>query len=349
MARDKKGSVPTGRRATVRVKTARGRTVSSQRWLQRQLNDPYVEEAKKRGYRSRAAFKLLQIDDQFKILKPGGRIVDLGAAPGGWTQVAVERVSSGRNKGVVIGIDITPVEPIAGATVLAKDFYDADAAIGVVDDQQLLDAILVEKPLRLLLGRALADRDQPLLRHQRADGCAAFGGEANVAVGEDTRQPAAAALDHGNARDLVGFHQRQGVGQRLVRVNGDGIHHHAALELLHPADLVGLLLGLEVLVDDADAAGLRHGDRHARLGDRVHRRRHQRDVELDGAREACAGVGLSRQDRRRGRFQEDVIEGERFLNLHTNLRRGETKTAALGEGRRVGEPLYTPPRTSQAC
>ena len=127
MARDKKGSVPTGRRATVRVKTARGRTVSSQRWLQRQLNDPYVEEARKRGYRSRAAFKLLQIDDQFKILKPGGRIVDLGAAPGGWTQVAVERVSSGKNKGVVIGIDITPVEPIPGATVLAKDFYDDDA------------------------------------------------------------------------------------------------------------------------------------------------------------------------------------------------------------------------------
>lgn len=127
MARDKKGSLPTGRRATVRVKTARGRTVSSQRWLQRQLNDPYVEEAKKRGYRSRAAFKLLQIDDQFGILKPGARIVDLGAAPGGWTQVSVERVSSGKNKGVVIGIDITPVEPIPGATVLAKDFYDDDA------------------------------------------------------------------------------------------------------------------------------------------------------------------------------------------------------------------------------
>jgi len=127
MARDKKGSLPTGRRATVRVKTARGRTVSSQRWLQRQLNDPYVDEAKKRGYRSRAAFKLLQIDDQFGILKPGARIVDLGAAPGGWTQVSVERVSSGKNKGVVIGIDITPVEPIPGATVLAKDFYDDDA------------------------------------------------------------------------------------------------------------------------------------------------------------------------------------------------------------------------------
>lgn len=111
----------------MRVKTARGRTVSSQRWLQRQLNDPYVAEAKKRGYRSRAAFKLLQLDDQFHFLKPGGRVVDLGAAPGGWTQVAVERVKPGKGGGVVVGIDLTPVEPIAGATVLAKDFYDDDA------------------------------------------------------------------------------------------------------------------------------------------------------------------------------------------------------------------------------
>ena len=132
MARDVKGgrppgSLPTWRRATVRVKTARGRTVSSQRWLQRQLNDPYVAEAKKRGYRSRAAFKLLQIDDQFRFLKPGARVVDLGAAPGGWTQVVVERTKPGRGGGVVVGIDVTPVEPIAGATVLAKDFYDDDA------------------------------------------------------------------------------------------------------------------------------------------------------------------------------------------------------------------------------
>ncbi len=127
MAKDPGGSRPTGRRATVRVKTARGRTVSSQRWLQRQLNDPYVAEAKKRGYRSRAAFKLLQLDDQFRFLKPGGRVVDLGAAPGGWTQVAVERVRSGKGGGVVVGIDLTPVEPIPGATVLAKDFYDDDA------------------------------------------------------------------------------------------------------------------------------------------------------------------------------------------------------------------------------
>ncbi len=127
MSKDKKksgsSSLPTGRHATVRVKTARGRTVSQQRWLQRQLNDPYVVEAKKRGYRSRAAFKLLQLDDQLHFLKPKARVVDLGAAPGGWTQVSVERCKGG----VVIGIDVTPVDPIAGATVLAKDFYDEDA------------------------------------------------------------------------------------------------------------------------------------------------------------------------------------------------------------------------------
>ncbi len=126
MAKDK-SSLPTGRRATVRVKTARGRTVSSTRWLQRQLNDPYVVEAKKRGYRSRAAFKLLQLDDQFHFLKSGGRVIDLGAAPGGWTQVSVERVKPGKGTGTVIGIDLTPIEPVPGATVLAKDFYDADS------------------------------------------------------------------------------------------------------------------------------------------------------------------------------------------------------------------------------
>jgi 23S rRNA (uridine2552-2'-O)-methyltransferase len=132
-SRGKGGSRPTGRRATVRVRTARGRTVSSQRWLQRQLNDPYVAEAKKRGYRSRAAFKLLQLDDQFRFLRPGARVVDLGAAPGGWTQVAVERVQAARGRGVVVGIDLTPVEAIAGAAVVAKDFYDEDAPAVLTD------------------------------------------------------------------------------------------------------------------------------------------------------------------------------------------------------------------------
>src|ERR1700742_839380 len=112
-----KSSKPTGRRATVRVKTALGRTVSSQRWLHRQLNDPYVAEAKKRGFRSRAAFKLLQLDERFHFLKPGARVVDLGAAPGGWTQVAAEVVlksSKTRAGGKVVGIDINPMDAVPG-------------------------------------------------------------------------------------------------------------------------------------------------------------------------------------------------------------------------------------------
>ncbi len=123
-------SAPVGRRATVRVKTARGRTVSSQQWLQRQLNDPYVAEAKKRGYRSRAAFKLLQLDDRFHLLRPGRRVVDLGCAPGGWTQVAVERVKPGDGKpglGRIVGVDILAMDPVPGATIVELDFLDPTA------------------------------------------------------------------------------------------------------------------------------------------------------------------------------------------------------------------------------
>jgi len=112
------------RKLFVRVKTARGRSVSSQNWLKRQLNDPYVQRAKDEGYRSRAAFKLLELDRQFHLLKKGARVVDLGAAPGGWTQVAAAKVGK---TGKVIGIDITPVEPIPGAEIIAMDFLDDEA------------------------------------------------------------------------------------------------------------------------------------------------------------------------------------------------------------------------------
>nr|WP_255448429.1 RlmE family RNA methyltransferase [Telmatospirillum sp. J64-1] len=111
-----------------RVKTARGRKPSSTRWLQRQLNDPYVIEAKRQGWRSRAAFKLIELDDRFHLLKPGKRVVDLGAAPGGWTQVAVQRVRSEHpGGGKVVGIDILEWEPVPGATVLVGDFLADDA------------------------------------------------------------------------------------------------------------------------------------------------------------------------------------------------------------------------------
>ena len=110
------------------LKTAKKRTPSSARWLQRQLNDPYVHEARKFGYRSRAAFKLRELDDRFHLLKPGQKVVDLGAAPGGWTQVAVERVKPETVKGgAVVGIDILEWDPVPGATVLVGDFLADDS------------------------------------------------------------------------------------------------------------------------------------------------------------------------------------------------------------------------------
>ncbi len=117
-----------GRSLHTKVKSAKGRKLSSTLWLQRQLNDPYVAEAKKRGYPSRAAFKLLELDDKFHFLKPGKRIVDLGAAPGGWTKVAVERTKPENNaKGIVVALDINEMEPVSGATVLQHDFLDEAA------------------------------------------------------------------------------------------------------------------------------------------------------------------------------------------------------------------------------
>lgn len=118
-----KKKVLSGRPLTVRLKSTRGKSTSSQRWLSRQLNDPYVQKAKAAGYRSRAAYKLIEIDDRFHILKAGITVVDLGAAPGGWTQVAVQRIGE---KGKVVGIDLTPIEPIEGAVLLCGDFLDSE-------------------------------------------------------------------------------------------------------------------------------------------------------------------------------------------------------------------------------
>ncbi len=119
----------------VKVKTARGRKLSSTLWLERQLNDPYVKRAQSEGYRGRAAFKILELDDKYRFLRPGARIVDLGCAPGGWCQVAVKRVNAlGERKdkkvGTVLGVDLQEVEPIAGAEIHVLDFM-ADGA----DDQ----------------------------------------------------------------------------------------------------------------------------------------------------------------------------------------------------------------------
>ncbi len=126
----------------IRVKSTRGRKVSSQRWLERQLNDPYVSAAKSKGYRSRAAFKLLELDAKFHLLHKGARVLDLGAAPGGWSQVALARVG---DSGRVVALDILPMEPIDGVDVLEADLLATDtparleAALGGPADLVLSD------------------------------------------------------------------------------------------------------------------------------------------------------------------------------------------------------------------
>jgi 23S rRNA (uridine2552-2'-O)-methyltransferase len=140
------GKTPTGKNTSgrgqrdlkVKVKTSRGRKLSSTRWLQRQLNDPYVKRAKAEGYRGRAAFKIMELDDKYRFLVPGARVVDLGCAPGGWLQVAVARVNAlgekkGKRTGTVLGVDIQEVEPLAGATVHVLDFLDEGADAQVKD------------------------------------------------------------------------------------------------------------------------------------------------------------------------------------------------------------------------
>ena len=142
----------------VKVKTAKKRSNSSARWLERQLNDPYVRRAKQDGYRSRAAYKLLEIDDKHRLLAPGKRVVDLGAAPGGWCQVAVERTRSTDEDPLVVGIDYLGMEALAGVLLLEKDFLDEDAP------DQLRDA---------LRGHAadlvLSDMAAPTVGHKQTD------------------------------------------------------------------------------------------------------------------------------------------------------------------------------------
>jgi 23S rRNA (uridine2552-2'-O)-methyltransferase len=124
--RDRTGG--SGRRSLkVRVKTARRRSASSTRWLERQLNDPYVARARDEGYRARSAFKLKEIDDRYKLLSPGKRVIDLGAAPGGWSRIAAERVRSTDADPRVIAVDLLDMEPLSGVVVLKKDFLDDDA------------------------------------------------------------------------------------------------------------------------------------------------------------------------------------------------------------------------------
>lgn len=134
-----------GQRALkVKVRTAKRRKISSTRWLERQLNDPYVAAAKREGYKSRAAFKLIEIDDQYGLLKPGNVIVDLGAAPGGWSQVAAARVKAASGQGAVVAMDLTDIDPIPGVIFLHGDFMDDSAPDRLIKalDGRRADAVI---------------------------------------------------------------------------------------------------------------------------------------------------------------------------------------------------------------
>ena len=157
MSRPGSGKKPPSRMLKQRVKTGKGRTVSQKNWLERQINDPYVQEARRLGYRSRAAFKLIEIDDKYRLLKPGQRVIDLGAAPGGWTQVAVDRVNSTDEKPRVVGIDYLGMDAVPGAVVLEMDFLDETAP------ERLMETLGAPPDV------VLSDMAAPTTGHQRTD------------------------------------------------------------------------------------------------------------------------------------------------------------------------------------
>ena len=185
------------RRLAVRVRTAKGRRLASTRWLTRQLNDPYVEEARRRGYRSRAAFKLSEIDDKYHLLTPGMSVVDLGAAPGGWSQVAAQRIKVMTGKGTVIAVDVVEMEPIWGVTALKLDLTDPDAA-------DRIDEALNGKKADLVM----SDMHAPATGHKQTDHLRIMGlVEAALDVAEDVLAPGgtflAKVLQGGAGKELV--------------------------------------------------------------------------------------------------------------------------------------------------
>lgn len=199
------------RQMHVSLKTARKHSASSQRWLQRQLNDPYVAAAKREGMRSRAAYKLKEIDDKHRLLRPGAVVVDLGAAPGGWSQIAAERVQSVAGKGQVVAIDYLEMEALPGVEALQLDFTAEGA-----EDQ--LKALLRD-------GRAdvvLSDMAAPTTGHTRTDHLRIMGlAESAAAFACDVLRPGGAfvakVLQGGTERELLDMLKRGFASVRHVK------------------------------------------------------------------------------------------------------------------------------------
>ena len=181
----------------MRVRTAKGRKLASTRWLQRQLNDPYVEEAKRRGYRGRAAFKLAEIDDKYHLLRPGMIVIDLGAAPGGWSQIAAQRLKLMAGTGRVIAVDLAPMEPVSGVDQLTLDLTDPDAALHIREALGGKQADVV-----------LSDMHAPATGHKATDHLRIMAlVEAALDVAEDILKPGgtflAKVIQGGASKELV--------------------------------------------------------------------------------------------------------------------------------------------------
>ncbi|MGZ8417227.1 MAG: RlmE family RNA methyltransferase [Methyloceanibacter sp.] len=215
MVRSSKGGGGPGqggsRKLAVRVRTAKGRKIASTRWLQRQLNDPYVEEAKRRGYRSRAAFKLAEIDDKYHLLRPGLTVVDLGAAPGGWSQIAAQRVKLMAGKGKVVALDLIEMEPISGVTQLHLDMTDPETADRIREALGGKRADLV-----------LSDMHAPAMGHRSTDQLRIMSlVEAALDLAEDILAPGGSflckVLQGGAGKELVARLNRSFVKVRHVK------------------------------------------------------------------------------------------------------------------------------------
>jgi 23S rRNA (uridine2552-2'-O)-methyltransferase len=209
----KRRSAPGGgnRQLHVRLKSARKHKPSSQRWLERQLNDPYVAAARRAGWRSRAAFKLVEIDDKHRFLKPGGRVVDLGAAPGGWSQIAAERVQSVTGNGQVVAIDISEVEPLPGVEILHLDFMDEHA-------EDRLKSLMRDGGADVVL----SDMAAPTIGHTRTDHLRIMGlAEAAAHFAVDVLSPGGTflskVLQGGTERDLLDLLKRNFATVRHVK------------------------------------------------------------------------------------------------------------------------------------
>jgi len=201
----KRPSGPGGgqRQLHVRLKKARKHSPSSQRWLERQLNDPYVAAAQREGWRSRAAYKLMEIDDKHRFLKPGKVVVDLGAAPGGWSQIAAQRVQSAAGKGQVVAIDYLEFEPIPGVEIVHLDFMAEDA-------EERLKALLRDGHADIVL----SDMAAPTTGHTRTDHLRIMGlAEAAAYFAFDVLSPGgvflAKVLQGGTERELLDLLKRK--------------------------------------------------------------------------------------------------------------------------------------------